>query len=97
MLSRQEVIVQVRRLKGELATRFDVREIGIIGNTGVPGDNGAEILCLLAEFGPLADLLTFVGLRQFLEDQLEIKIHLVSRGGLRPGTDDLILHTVVFI
>jgi len=97
MISRQEVIARLKSLKGDLATRYDVREIGIFGSVARgENDHGSDI-DLLVEFGSHADLLTFIGLWQYLEDSFGMKIDFVSKGGLRHEMRDAVMRDVVFI
>ena len=79
MTSRQEVITQLQSLKGRLKTQYDVKEIGIFGSVA-RGDEGPEKrFYLIVEFGPDANLITYIGLWQFLEDVFGKKIDLLQR------------------
>ena len=113
MTSRQEVMVRLHGLRIELATRYDVREIGVFGwpgaggmsaeKTAAPGiiaRDGHDTACelgVLVGFGPLADLITYIGLWQYLEDSFGMKIVLLSKGGLRGRIRDAVMRDVVFI
>jgi predicted nucleotidyltransferase len=97
MVSRQEVMARLKSLKGELATRYDVREIGIFGSVAREEHDAGSDIDLLVEFGSQADLLTYIGLWQYLEDSFGIKIDLVSKGGLRREMRDAVMRDVLFI
>jgi len=113
MTSRQEVMVRLQGLKIELATRYDVREIGVFGWPGAgdmsegktpgPGTvarDGHDTACdlgVLVGFGPLADLVTYIGLWQYLEDSFGMTIGLLSKGGLRGRVRDKVMRDVVFV
>lgn len=97
MVTRQEVMVRLKDLKGELATRYDVREIGIFGSVARNENDPTSDLDLLVEFGPRADLLTYIGLWQYLEDSFGMKIDLVSKGGLRHDMREAVMRDVVFV
>jgi uncharacterized protein len=97
MASRQEVMARLRSLKGELATRYDVREIGIFGSVARGDDDQKSDLDLFVEFGPDADLITFIGLWQYLEDTFGTRIDLVSKGGLRGDMRDSVIRDLVFV
>ncbi len=97
MASRQEVMARLKSLKGELATRYDVREIGIFGSVAREEHDAGSDIDLLVEFGSHADLLTYIGLWQFLEESFGMKIDLVSKGGLRREMRDAVMRDVVFI
>ena len=113
MTSRQEVMVRLHGLRTELATRYDVREIGVFGWPGAGGmsaeksggprtvaPDGHDAACelgVLVGFGPLADLITYIGLWQYLEDSFGMKIVLLSKGGLRGRVRDKVMRDVVFV
>lgn len=97
MTSRQHVMERLGSLKGELATRYDVRKIGIFGSVARGEDDKKSDIDLLVEFGPDADLITFIGLWQYLEDTFGTKIDLVSKGGLRSDMRDAVMQDLVFV
>ena len=97
MTKQKEVIARLRSLKGELATRYDVREIGIFGSVARGENDQQSDLDLFVEFGPKADLITYVGLWQFLEDTFGTKIDLISKGGLRSDMRDAVFQDLVFV
>ena len=97
MASRQEVMARLRSLKGELATRYDVREIGIFGSVARYENDLESDIDLLVEFGPDADLITYIGLWQYLEDIFGTKIDLVSKGGLKSDMRDAVMRDLVFV
>jgi len=97
MATRQEVMARLRGLKGELADRYDVLEIGIFGSVARGENDTASDIDLLVEFGPRADLITYIGLWQFLEESFGAKIDLVSKGGLRSELRDSVMRDVVYV
>ncbi|WP_048110971.1 nucleotidyltransferase family protein [Methanoregula formicica] len=97
MITRQEVMVRLKSLKGELAARYDVREIGIFGSVARGENDPGSDIDLLVEFGSRADLLTYIGLWQYLEDSFGMKIDLVSKGGLRSEMRDAVMQDVVYV
>ncbi len=97
MTNRQEVITQLRSLKERLKTQYNVKEIGIFGSVA-RGDEGPESdLDLIVEFGPGADLITYIGLWQFLEDIFGKKIDLVTRKGLRNDMKEKVMQDLVLV
>lgn len=95
MTNRQEIITRLRSLKAELNTRYDVKEIGIFGSVA-RGDEGLESdLDLIVEFGPDADLITYIGLWQFLEDVFKTKVDLVTKKGLRTEMRENVMRDIV--
>lgn len=97
MTTRQEVISRLRLLKDELAVRFDVKEIGIFGSVARGDERPESDIDLFVEFGPNADLITFIGLWQYLEDRFGIQIDLVSKGGLRGDMRERVLRDLVLV
>ena len=93
----QEIITRLRSLKEKLETQYDVKEIGIFGSVA-RGDEGPESdLDLIVEFGPDADLITYIGLWQFLEDVFEKKIDLVTKKGLRTDMREKVMQDFVLV
>ena len=90
-------MARLRSLKGELATRYDVREIGIFGSVARYENDLESDIDLLVEFGPDADLITYIGLWQYLEDIFGTKIDLVSKGGLKSDMRDAVMRDLVFV
>jgi len=97
MTTRQEVMARLKRLKGELADRYDVREIGIFGSVARDENDSGSDIDLLVEFGPHADLITYIGLWQYLEESFGEKIDLISKGGLRNEMRDAVMRDVVYV
>ena len=90
-------MARLRSLKGELATHYDVREIGIFGSVARGDDDKKSDIDLFVEFGPSADLITYIGLWQYLEDIFGTPIDLVSKGGLRSDMRDAVMQDLVFV
>lgn len=90
-------MARLRSLKGELATRYDVREMGIFGSVARGDDDLKSDIDLFVEFGPNADLITYIGLWQYLEDIFDTKIDLISKGGLRSDMRDAVMQDLVFV
>ena len=55
------------------------------------------IFDLIVEFGPGADLITYIGLWQFLEDIFGKKIDLVTRKGLRNDMKEKVMQDLVLV
>jgi predicted nucleotidyltransferase len=87
----------MRSLKGEPATRYDVREIGIFGSVARGGDNQKSDINLFVESGPDADLITSIGLWQYVEDLSGTTIDLVSKGRLRSDMQDAVVQDLVSV
>jgi predicted nucleotidyltransferase len=96
MTARDEITERLKALKKELTDHYSVREIGIFGSVAREEDRESDI-DILVEFGPDADLLTYIGLWQFLEDRLDKRIDLISKGSLRGGMRERVLKDLVLV
>ena len=90
-------MARLKSLKGELAAHYDVQEIGIFGSVARGEDDQKSDIDLLVEFGSNADLITYIGLWQYLEDIFGTKIDLVSKGGLKSDMRDAVMRDLVFV
>ena len=70
--------------KGELRKRYKVRELGIFGSYSRGEQKKSSDVDILVKFNPNATLFDFVGLGNYLEEKLKIKVDVVSERGIRP-------------
>ena len=70
--------------KAELRKRYKVRELGIFGSYSRGEQKKTSDVDILVKFNPNATLFDFVGLRNYLEEKLKIKVDVVSERGIRP-------------
>jgi len=83
--------------KGELKKRYKVRELGIFGSYSRGEQKKSSDVDVLVKFSPNATLFDFVGLGNYLEEKLKIKVDIVSERGIRPELKNHILKEVVKI
>ena len=81
--------------KDELRKRYKVKELGIFGSYARGQQKKSSDIDILVKFDPNATLFDFVGLGNYLEEKLKIKVDVVSEGGIRPELRDSILKGVV--
>jgi len=81
--------------KGELRTKFKVKEIGIFGSTLKGERKKKSDIDILVDFEEGADLFDLVGLSLFLERKLKQKVDVVPKRALREEIKELILKEVV--
>ena len=70
--------------KAELRKRYNVKELGIFGSYSRSEQKKTSDVDILVKFNPNATLFDFVGLGNYLEEKLKIKVDVVSENGIRP-------------
>ena len=81
--------------KAELRKRYKVRELGIFGSYSRGEQKKSSDVDILVKFNPNATLFDFVGLVNYLEEKLKIKVDVVSERGIRPELKSSIVKDVV--
>ncbi|MGV8127650.1 MAG: nucleotidyltransferase family protein [Methanothrix sp.] len=90
----QEIL---RQKKPILRERFKVKEIGIFGSFVRGEEKDTSDLDILVELERPVGLIKFVGLRNYLSDELGEKVDLVTKSALKPRIKKNILSEVVYI
>ena len=70
--------------KAELRKKYNVNELGIFGSYARGQQKKSSDVDILVRFNPNATLFDFVGLGNYLEEKLKIKVDVVSENGIRP-------------
>ncbi|MBI2651473.1 nucleotidyltransferase family protein [Candidatus Woesearchaeota archaeon] len=70
--------------KAELRKKYNVNELGIFGSYARGQQKKTSDVDILVRFNPNASLFDFVGLGNYLEEKLKIKVDVVSENGIRP-------------
>ena len=83
--------------KAELRKRYNVRELGIFGSYSRGEQKKTSDVDILVRFNPNATLFDFVGLGNYLEEKLKIKVDVVSERGIRPELKNNIIKGVLKI
>jgi hypothetical protein len=97
MSNKEEVVRKLKSLKPQIQTRYKARAIGLFGSFIHGEQNQASDIDLLVDFEEGADLFHLSGLAEFLEQQLQRKVDLVSRRGLRQELRERILREVAMV
>ena len=86
-------------LKPILDEKFQVETIGVFGSFIHGQQTKKSDIDILVEFAKNAHigLFKYVELEIFLSEQLEIKVDLVAKGGLKPSLKERILSEVVYV
>lgn len=96
-VSKEEILATLASLKPEMRATYQVDEIGLFGSTVRNEQTDSSDIDILVEFGAGADLFHFVGLALFLEERLQRKVDVVSKGALREELRDKILQEVAVV
>jgi uncharacterized protein len=97
MKSLEEVKQWLLQNKSILQERYKIRELGIFGSYIRQEQTEESDLDMLVEFSETPSLLKFVNLENYLSDNLEIKVDLVHKSGLKPRLGERILAEVVYL
>lgn len=95
MVARNDILGKLRRLKGELALRYNVKSIGLFGSVARGEQSPGSDIDVLVEVEPAIGLLKFLELEEFLSEHLGGKVDLVSRKALKPQIGRVILSELV--
>lgn len=83
--------------KDQLSHEYGVSQIGIFGSYVKNDQNELSDIDILVEFQEAIDLLTFVHLKNYLSDLLNVNVDLVMKKALKPTIGKRILKEVIFI
>ena len=93
----EEIQEILRQKKPILRERFKVEEIGIFGSFVRGEEKDTSDLDILVELERPVGLIKFVGLQNYLSDELGEKVDLVTKSALKPRIKKNILSEVVYI
>jgi len=96
MLNRSEIEFKIRNLKPILSDRYSVIRIGYFGSYSRNEQTEDSDIDILVEFGkPIG--WEFFDLQEMLENELKIKVDLVSNKALKDQLKESILHQVKYV
>ena len=93
----EEIQEILRQKKPILRERFKVKEIGIFGSYVRGEEKHTSDLDILVELERPVGLIKFVGLQNYLSDELGEKVDLVTKSALKPRIKKNILSEVVYV
>ena len=93
----EEIQEILRQKKPILRERFKVKEIGIFGSFVRGEEKDTSDLDILVELQRPVGLIKFVGLQNYLSDELGEKVDLVTKSALKPRIKKNILSEVVYV
>ena len=94
-IAKEQILAKLRQLKPDLIARYKVKTIGIFGSFVRDEQAQASDIDILVDFEEDADLFDFVGLAQFLTDQLQRDVDVVPQDALRIELRDAVFREVV--
>jgi predicted nucleotidyltransferase len=95
----EEMKDKLERLKPVLRERFSVKTIGVFGSYIRGEEREDSDLDILVEFEEDAELslLDFIGLENYLSEELGVKVDLVEKNTLKPRIGKRILEEVEYL
>lgn len=87
----------LRNLEGEIKKEYRAEVIGLFGSYTRGKEKEGSDIDILVRFLEGATLLDFVGLANFLEEKLKIRVDIVSERAVRPELKEQILSKVVTV
>lgn len=96
MLSKQSIVKELHNRRGELASRFGVKRIGLFGSYVRGEAVEASDMDFLVEFDtPAFD--QYMDLKFFLEELFGISVDLVSSDAVKPGLQPCIDREIAYV
>jgi len=99
MKNKDEIIEELKKIKSELKSKFDVEQIGIFGSYVHNEQNSESDLDVLVELkrDSRLSLLGLCVFENWLSELLDIKVDLVLKSSLKPKIGKRILNEVVYL
>lgn len=93
----EEFQQELAAMKPELRREYHVREIGLFGSYVRNEQTDESDLDILVEFEEPVSLLDLVRLERDLSDRLGVAVDLVTKGSLKPGIEERVTESVVYV
>lgn len=97
MADRQLILATLKKAKPLLEKKYGIRELALFGsysrNTAVEGKSDVDVMVDFSQ--PIG--LAFVDLAEELEELLQMKVDLVSRGGIKPKYFSVIEPDLIYV
>jgi len=92
-----EITRELEKIKEEISTQFKAEIIGLFGSYVRGEQKEGSDLDILVRFNEGASLFDYIGLADFLEEKLQLKVDVVSERAVRPELRDQILKEVIML
>ncbi len=97
MSDRQTILTTLKSAKPSLVKKYGVKELALFGsysrNTAIAGKSDVDLLVDFSQ--PMG--ITFIDLADELEQLLQLKVDLVSRGGIKPKYFTVIEPELIYV
>ena len=97
MADKQTILAILKKVKPSLEKKYGVKDLALFGsysrNTAVPGKSDVDVLVDFSK--PIG--ITFIDLADELEQLLQLKVDLVSRGGIKPKYFSVIEPDLIYV
>jgi len=96
-MGKQEIINIIRNIKPEMESHYGVKRLGLFGSYVKEKQRKKSDVDILVTFNRDIDLFDFLDLREYLENQLHVKVDLVMESALKPAIGKRILSEVEYV
>jgi predicted nucleotidyltransferase len=96
-MGKKEIIKIIRNSKPEMESLYGVQRLGLFGSYVREKQRKRSDIDILVSFNRDIDLFDFLDLREYLEDQLHVKVDLVMESALKPAIGKRILSEVEYV
>ena len=96
-MRKQEIIKIIRNSKHEMESHYGVQRLGLFGSYVKEKQRKKSDVDILVTFNRDIDLFDFLDLREYLENQLHVKVDLVMESALKPAIGKRILSEVEYV
>ena len=93
----EKIIETVKSLQDKIRDRYKAKVLGIFGSYTRGEQKSGSDVDVLVEFQSEADLIHFVGVSLFLEEELGLNVDIVPYDTIGPEIKETILREVVYL
>ena len=93
----EKIVRSIKNLEEEIKRDYKAKIMGLFGSYVRGEQKERSDIDILVRFFEGATLFDFVGLAEFLEEKLDVKVDIVSERALRPELKEQILREVIAV
>lgn len=93
----EKILKTIKNLQEEIRKEYKAKIIGLFGSYVRGEQKESSDIDIIVRFFEGATLFDFVGLAEFLEEKLNVKVDVVSERALRPELKEQILNEVISV